>query len=182
MAWHNAMAQGTSISFGRIAIAAATIGGLLLILTAMAHGDDGRPPYPVRSGPGTPLPIDDDCQSFTDLPATPGPSQTRAPHLSSYRDPAARAVPAVWTEYRGPPQPLRGAGNDWIFIPFDGCTGSDTGDFDLRNPSGSEAVFGARSIAIGFQTADPGCAPVAAAIAARPCRARPGWRPPFSMP
>jgi hypothetical protein len=175
------MAQGTSISFGRIAIAAATVGLLLLIFTAMAHGDDRRPPHPVRSGADILLPIDD-CQSFTDLPTILGPSPARVPRLRPYRDPAARAVPAVWTEYRGPQQPLRGAGNDWIFIPFDGCTGSDTGDFDLRNPSGSETVWGARSIAIGFRTADPGCAPVAAAIAARPCTTRPGARPPFIVP
>lgn len=154
MAWHNAMAQGTSISFGRIAIAAATVGLLLLIFTAMAHGDDRRPPHPVRGGAGVLQPIDD-CQSFTDLPTIPGLPPARAPRLSSDRGPAARAVPAVWIEYRGPQQPLRGAGNDWIFIPFDGCAGSDTGDFDLRNPRGGEAVWGARSIAIGFATQSP---------------------------
>jgi hypothetical protein len=64
-----------------------------------------------------------------------------------------RSIPALWTEHRGPQPPLHGTGSDWIFVLFDGCSGSDTGDFDLRNPSEDEAVRSTRSIAIGFQSA-----------------------------
>jgi hypothetical protein len=127
------MVQG--ISLGKITFAAAALGALLFLLASAAHGDD--------------------CQSFTDLPPVPSPSQGMAPRVSWHGAPAARAIPAVWTEYRRPQPPLRGTGSNWIFVPFDGCTGSDSGDFDLRNPSGDEAVQGTRSIAIGFQPGDP---------------------------
>ena len=142
------MTQGTSISLVRIALVVAALGALLLWADSMAHGDDIRRPLPR---------LVDDCQDFSDLPAAPGPSQTMAPHVSWRPTPALRAIPAppaqraipvLWTERRPPQPPLRGTGSDWIYVPFNGCTGSDTGDFDLRNPSGEEAVRGARTVAI----------------------------------
>jgi hypothetical protein len=172
------MAQGAGISLGKITFAAAALGVLLLLLASAVHGDDRGPPHPLRSGAGGALLVDDDCQSFTDVPPLPAPPQAMTPRVSWHRAPAVRAIPAVWTEYRGPQQPLRGTGSDWIFVPFDGCTGIDTGDFDLRNPSGEEAVRGTHSIAIGFRAADPPCAPAATAVAARPCALKPA-RPAF---
>ena len=143
----HAMVQGTGTSLVRIALIIAALGALLLWAASMAHGDD--PPHPLHSS----ALLVEDCQDFTDLPTIPGPPQAMAPHVSWHHEPAMRAIPALWTEYRGPQPPLRGTGSDWIFVPFDGCTGSDTGDFDLCNPSRDEAVRSTRSIAIGFQPA-----------------------------
>jgi hypothetical protein len=134
-----AMVQGTGIfSLLRIALVVAALGALLLWAASMAHGDGQRMlPFLV-----------DDCQSFGELPIVTDPSQTMAPHVSWRGTPAPRATPALWTRQHTPQPPLRGTGSDWIYIPFNGCTGSDSGDLDLRNPSGDEAVYTARTIGI----------------------------------
>ncbi len=169
MAWHNAMAQGASTPFGRLAIVAIAVGPLLLMSSAIVHGDDWQPLHPMRSGiaslerptgssVGAALPIDD-CEPFSNAPMMLGPSPVRAPRPPAHHalgpstqavvtPPAARAIPVLWAEYRGRDRPLRGTGSDQLYMPFDGCTGNDTGDFDLRNPSADETMRGARYIAI----------------------------------
>jgi hypothetical protein len=154
------MVQGAGISLGRITFAVAALGALLLLLASSVHGE---PRHPVRTSTAAATLVDD-CKSFADLPPLPGSALARALRPSLGRDPAARAIPAVWTEYRSPQPPLRGTGNNWIFVPFDGCAGIDTGDFDLRNPSGEEAVRGARFVAIGFRPPDAPCASGATTI------------------
>jgi hypothetical protein len=171
MAWHNAMVQGASIPFGKPAIVAIAVGFLQLMSSWIVHGDDRQPPHPMRSGivslerpaassAGATLLIDD-CEPFSNVPMMLGPSPARAPRPPAHHaltpstqaavtPPIARTVPVVWTEYRGRDRPLRGTGSDWLYMPFDGCTGNDTGDFDLRNPSADETVRGTRYIAIDF--------------------------------
>ena len=168
------MVQGTDISLGRITFAVAALGALLLLFASTAHGDDRNPRHPARISASTAILVDD-CEFF-DPPPPPGPALARAPRLILWRDPVARAIAAVWTEYHGPQRPLRGTGNDWIFVPFDGCAGGDTGEFDLRNPSGDEAVRGPRFVAISFRPTDGPCAPDATTIGAR-CYASKPLRP-----
>jgi hypothetical protein len=166
------MVQGTDLSLGRITFAVAAMGALVLLLASTAHGDGRTPHHPVRTSTAAATLVDD-CEPFADLPPLPGPALARALRLTLVRDPAARAIPAVWTEYRGPQQPLRGTGNAWIFLPLDGCWGSDTGNFDLRNPSGDEAVRGARYVGISFGPADAPCVSGARTMGARPCASKP---------
>jgi hypothetical protein len=133
------MIQGTGLfSLVRIALVVAALGALLLWAASMAHGD-GRPLLPF---------LVDDCQSFGDLPAVLTPSRPVTPHVSWRAAAPMRATPALWTRQHAPQPPLRGTGSDWIYVPFDGCAGSDSGDLDLRNPSGDEAVHAARTVGI----------------------------------
>ena len=149
------MAQVGGISLRRMAILAIALGTLLLLFNSTAYGQDDRP-LPWRGGfhaPGQPANggalLIDDCEPIVDL---------LAPWLAHIRRPPphpgpARTIPALWAEHRGPKEPLRGTGNEWLYMPFNGCGGEATGDMDLRNPSGEEAVrgIGARFIAIDFE-------------------------------
>jgi len=145
MAWQDAMVQVGGISFGRMATLVVALAVLLLLFSSTVHGQDDRPPLRAPSAGAL---LVDDCEPIGDL-LDPWLAHIRRPPTH----PApARAIPALWAEHRGPKEPLRGTGNEWLYMPFDGCGGEATGDMDLRNPSGEEAVRGARYLMIGFET------------------------------
>ncbi|MEZ5832062.1 MAG: hypothetical protein R3D05_12865 [Dongiaceae bacterium] len=81
----------------------------------------------------------DTCAPYTNPGLEPGPNSERVLRL-----------PAVWLAQRAPAAPLSDSGDDWIFLPLDGCGGSDTGNFDLRNAQPGELPHGSRHSAIGI--------------------------------
>src|SRR5215470_19375268 len=76
--------------------------------------------------------------------------------------PAARAIPVVWGDYRGPDRGLRHPKEDWAYLVLDRCLGGEFGYLRMRaadpDDFGTEGVgFSAIGYSKGVQMIDPAC-------------------------
>lgn len=189
------------IQFGVATVVAVAVGSSSLPWARVFYSDDRRPSHspsvgtleidlPEGHGIGTAVLVDA-CGVLTNFHVVFGPwyvTALRPPSrefpgiftltevtLPDGSHPAARAIPVVWGDYRGPDRQIRSPQNDWAYLVLDRCLGAEYGHLTMRSLDADELDdardnFAAIGYSTGHQMIDPACstrvAPPAAAGAA----------------